>query len=99
MSWRGLGGALLVALACAGATFVALPERLALRPEGLKAPGGLTDRLADAVVRFEARITTIDDPLRGYARMLRVGLARLNPTPSQTAEEPDPPGSPGAVAA
>ncbi len=34
MSWRRLGEALLVALACAGATFVALPERLALRPEG-----------------------------------------------------------------
>jgi hypothetical protein len=35
VSRRGLGGALVVALACAGATFVALPERLALRPEGL----------------------------------------------------------------
>ena len=51
----------------------------AMRPDGLTAPGCLTDRLADAVATFEAGITTIDDPLRGYARMLHAGLARVNP--------------------
>lgn len=51
----------------------------ALRPAGPDTSACLIDRLVGAVAQLEARATTNDDPLRGYARMLRAGLARVNP--------------------
>jgi rhodanese-related sulfurtransferase len=50
----------------------------ALRPRGTSAPGGHSDRLAQAVAAFEAAVTSADDPAFGYTRTLRGCLDRVN---------------------